>query len=101
MPSMSTSTCDPLNTYVPACHLSSDFLASCATFVPAEIYANLIYDPDFDQDNPDVATSTTPHEFPGSSPIIPAFPLLSFASGHLAMLVAPPILTSLVAFNDN
>jgi hypothetical protein len=101
MPSMSTSTGDTLNTHVPACHFRSDFLPSSAPFLHAEIYANLIYDPDFDRYNPDVDTSATPHEFPGSSPIVAAFPLLSFASGHLAMLVAPPILTPLVDFNDN
>ena len=48
-----------------------------------------------------MATSAAPHDISGSSPIVPALSLLSFSSDHLAVLVVPPISTTLVVFNAN
>ena len=73
MPSMSTSTCDTLNTSVPAFHASTKSVGPSA-FVPADILTSLNSDPDFDRDNPAVVISQ------GTS-------LLSYKHSKLAALV--------------
>ena len=100
-PSLLVSTCTGLNSYVPACRLSNDSLHSSAPFVPAKIYANLFYDPDFDRNNPTMATSAASDDSSGLNSSGPVFSFLSLPFGHPGMLVSPSVPTTLVAFNDD
>ena len=101
MLSISLSTPTKFNGAVHACRPSSVFIDSSTTFLLADIHTSLIYDPDFDRDNTDMATCAAHNDSSGSSSSVPAVSILSLSSGDIAMLLTSPIPAILVALINN